>query len=188
MFFIVNKTKQTLVLGDLGVTLGPRQAVDLDKMVPRSKSDSSKYLRMANKSGQIEIRSKDGEKPKHPDKQPQVQSISLDGLHKEFKEMKEMMGQQTRGIGKSDLADFAKEIIKSIPKSTETVIYRQDGEKRESRTDEEVEINEDELVEINARAVDHILEGTNIKSMRYKEETKKDDLMNNIEELENLLG
>jgi len=187
MFFIVNKTKQTIILGDLGVTLGPRQAVDLDKIVSRSKSDSSKYLRMAKQNGQIEIRSKDGEKPKHPDKQPQTQPLSLDGLHKELKEMKEMMGQQTRGIGKSDLADFAKEIIKSIPKSTETVIYRQDGEKIENRAEEEVDINEEILEEINARAVNHIVEGTNIKSIKYKEEQQENTILDNIDELEGLL-
>ena len=188
MFFIVNKTKQTIILGDLEVTLGPRQAVDLDKMVPRSESDSSKYLKMAKKSGQIEVRSKDGEKPKHPDKQPQPQPLSLDGLHKELKDMKKMMeGKQTGGIDKGDLAEFAKEIISSIPKSTETVVYRQDGEKIESRTDEEVEIDEDLLVDINARAIDYIVEGTDVKSMKYKEEQQENTILDNIDELEGLL-
>ena len=63
MFFIVNKTKRNITLGDLGVNLGPRQAIDLDKArIPRSKSEASKSLKMAQKSGDVEVRFKD--KPK----------------------------------------------------------------------------------------------------------------------------
>jgi len=42
-----------------------------------------------------------------------------------------------------------------------------DGEKIEERTDEEVEMDEDKLVDINARTVDNIVGGTEIKAMKY---------------------
>ena len=47
MFFIVNKTKKTIVLGDLSITLGPKQAIDLDKIMKRHKSDDSISLKTA---------------------------------------------------------------------------------------------------------------------------------------------
>ena len=189
MFFIVNKTKQTIVLNDMGVTLGPRQAVDLDKIVPRSKSDSSKYLKMAKKNGHIEVRTKDGEKPKHPDKQPQAQPLSLDGFKKEIvDEIKTALSKQSQptavsGLDKKDLAEFAKEIISNIPKSTETVIYKQGQE--DIRQDEEVEI--DELGEMNKRVIDRMVENVKSVEIEHNEEIQKNDLDNNIAELEGLI-
>jgi len=191
MFFIVNKTKQTLVLGDLGVTLGPRQAVDLDKVVSRDKSDNSKSLKNAKKNGQVEVRSKDGEKPKHPEHQVISQPINvIDNLKKELiEEMKAVMSQQTKvptdSVSKEDLKNFAKEIIQSMPES-KTVIM-QGNNVVENRTDEEVEMNEDLLVDINARSVDNIVEGTDIKAIRYKEEQQENTILDNIDELEGLL-
>jgi len=191
MFFIVNKTKQTLVLGDLGVTLGPRQAVDLDKIVSREKSDNSKSLKNAKKKGEVEVRSKDGEKPKHVHRQEPSQPINvIDNLKKELiEEMKAVMSQQTKvptdSVSKEDLEDFAKKIIQSMPES-KTVIM-QGNNIVETRTDEEVEINEDLLVDINARSVDNIVEGTDIKQMKYKEEQQENTILDNINELEGLL-
>ncbi len=190
MFFIVNKMKQTVVLGDIGVTLGPRQAVDLDKLVGREKSEKSKSLKVAKRSGQIEVRIKDGEKPPKITSKSQP-TDSLEGFKRELiEELKGVMSQQPQpatpsGLNKEDLANFAKEIIKSMPKQ-ETVIIQ--GKGQEVRTDEEVEIDEDKLVDINARAVDNIVEGTDVKSMKYKEEKQENTILDNINELEDMLG
>ena len=191
MFFIVNKTKQTLVLGDLGVTLGPRQAVDLDKVVSRDKSDNSKSLKNAKKNGQVEVRSKDGEKPKHPEHQVISQPINvIDNLKKELiEEMKAVISQQTKvptdSVSKEDLKNFAREIIQSMPES-KTVIM-QGNNVVETRTDEEVEMNEDVLGEMNKRIVNKIVKNAEGTGIEYKEEKQKNDLDNNIAELEGLL-
>jgi hypothetical protein len=190
MFFIVNKTKGTVVLSDLGITLGPRQAVDLDKTVERHKSDASKTLKLSVKSGQIEIRSKDGEKPPHQDRKPSPQAQSnseLQSLKDDLKEMKDLLAQQSSssGLNKDDLHDFAQKIIKSIPKQ-ETVVQG-NSIRQEIRTDEEVEMDESLLVDINARTVDNIVGSTDIKVMKYKEEIQKNTILDNIDELEGLL-
>ena len=89
MFFIVNKTKETIVFSDLNVTLGPRQAIDLDKVVKREKSDSSKFLKMAKKKGIIQVRMKDGVKTKNlPHKNSE--GTSLDSFKNEI--INEMKG------------------------------------------------------------------------------------------------
>ena len=189
MFFIVNKTKQTVVLGDIKVTLGPRQAVDLDKLVGREKSEKSKSLKVAKHSGQIEVRIKDGKKPPKLTSKSQP-TDSLEGFKKELiEEMKGVMSNQsqpivTKGLNKEDLAAFAKEIIKAMPKS-ETVIIQ--GKGQEVRTDEEVEIKVEELGEMNKRAVDKMVENVKRVEIKHNEEIQKNDLDNNISELEGLL-
>ncbi len=189
MFFIVNKTKQVIAINDIGIILGPRQAVDLDRQISREKSEKSKELQYAKKKGLIEVRIKDGKKPDNPalkSKQPD----SLDSFKKEIiEEMKEALSQQAQpstpsGISKDDLKEFAKEIINSMPKQ-ETVVIQ--GQLQEVKTEEEVEVDSDVLSEINARAVSKMVKGTDVSGIKYKEEVKKDDIMCNIDELEQLL-
>lgn len=190
MFFIVNKTKGTIVISDIGVTLGPRQAVDLDKTMSRSKSESSEMLKSASKKGHIDIRIKDG--GQSPKMEPsQKVGNDLDDFKKEMlEEIKGLLSQQQqpipdKGLGKEDLVAFAQQIINNIPKP-ETVIIQ--GQPQETRTDDEVEIDEDLLVDINARAVDNIVDGSDIKSMNYKEEIQENTILDNIDELEGLIG
>lgn len=188
MFFIVNKTRKTITLGDLGISLGPRQAIDLDKTnIPRSKSDISQSLKNAKRNGDIEIRINDRPNSKViPNTKIKTPSDELGDMKKEIigemkDVMKEFLQAQRGGVSKEDL----QELIKAMPKSSETVVYRQEGEK--TRADEEVKMDEGLLVEINARTVDNIVEGTDIKSMKYKEETQENTILNNIDELEGLL-
>ena len=192
MFFIVNKTKQTIVLGDMGVTLGPRQAVDLDRIVSREKSNASKYLKAAKHKGQIEIRIKDGEKPRRVASKPQP-SNNLDSFKKDIiDEMKGLLSQQSqaiapKGLDKKDLAEFAKEIIKSMPKQEkETIIIK--GKQEEIRTDEEVEIDEETLAKINSRTIEGLVKDVKFENVKHKEHIEINNLEQNILELEDLLG
>jgi len=186
MFFIVNKTKNHITLGDIGVSLGPKQAIDLDKIMKRSKSDESTALKAASRRGEIEIRIKDRPKVKSiPNTSPAPNTLSgareLGEMKKEIiGEMRELLKGQG-GVSKEDLQKF----IDAMPKITETVIYRQDVEK--IREDEEVEIDEETLGEINKRAVNKMVENVESREVKYKQEKQKDDLMNNVSELEQLL-
>ena len=189
MFFIVNKTKGSIVISDIGVTLGPRQAVDLDKMMSRSKSESSRMLKGASKKGHIDIRIKDNGKTSNVSPAPKVEN-DLDDFKKEMlEEMKGLLSQQPTqtpqpGLGKEDLAAFAEHIINNIPKS-ETVIMQ--GQQPVVREDEEVEMDEEVLAKINARTVDKIVEGTDEVAVSYKEEKQESSILDNISELEDLL-
>jgi hypothetical protein len=194
MFFIVNKTKTTLVLSDVGVTLGPRQAIDLDKVVSRSKSESSKHLKQARKGGQIEVRMKDGEKPTSPIKTsseaPSLDSFKqdiIDEMKGSIKELsKELVVPQSdsNGINSKDLDALARRIIANMPKTSETVIIQES----KARTDEEVEVDEDKLSEISTRAVNEMVRDTEVKSINYKEEEQENTILDDAEELEDLLG
>jgi len=189
MFFIVNKTKKPISISDLNIVLGPKQAIDLDKVgIPRSKSEASRSLMMAKKNGDIEVRFQD--KPKSSIS-PIIQAPSNDlgDMKKEIigemkDAMKELLTNQTGGVSKADL----QELINAMPKATETVIYRQDQENVDQREDEEVEMDEEMMGEINARTVNNIVEGTEIKAVYHEEKQEENTILNNVDELENLLG
>lgn len=187
MFFIVNKTKHNVTLGDLGLNLGPRQAIDLDKVMQRAKSEASKSLKIAKKNGDIEVRFQD--KPKAPITPiAQPSSNNLGDIKKEIigeikDVMKEFLTSQTGGVSKSDL----QELINAMPKATETVIYRQDQENIVQREDVEVEMDEDMLAKINARTVNSIVEGTEMKAVHYEEKHEENTISNNVDELMDLL-
>jgi len=186
MFFIVNKTKGHVTLGDIGINLGPKQAIDLDKVMGRAKSNESRSLRAASKRGDIEIRVKDKPKSKAiPNTKPR--SNDLGDMKAEIigemkNTMRELLKGQSGGVSKEDL----QALIDSIPKATETVIYRHEGAK--IREDEEVEIDEGTLGEISKRAMDKMVKNAESKEIKYKEEKQENDLMDNINELEQLFG
>lgn len=188
MFFIVNKTKGTITLGDLGISLGPRQAIDLDRIMKRDRSEDSRSLKDAKKTGAIDVRIKDDPMS---DKTPDVKSLyrgpdlgsMKDEIIGEMKDvMKDLLKGQMGGVSKEDLRD----LINAMPKSTETIIIRQEGEK--TREDEEVEMDDEVLAKINARTVNEIVKDTEIKSIHCEEEIAENTILNNVDELENLLG
>jgi hypothetical protein len=190
VFFIVNKTKSNISIGDIGVTLGPRQAVDLDKIMNRSKSESSKSLISAKTRGDIEIRIKDEPKERKQTESHQRNSFDLsdmkDAIIGEVKDtLKELLKEQNNSISKDDFNEIAKMLLSSV-KNTETVIYRQDLPN--IRQDEEVDMDEEILAKINARTVDEIVKDTKIKSINYNQEKQEENtILSNVDELMDLL-
>ena len=189
MFFIVNKTKQHITLGDIGITLGPRQAIDIDKVMTMEKSENSHALKAAKANGDIEIRVKDRrESAAIPNSAPLKDSNVLGDMKKEIigemrDVMKEFLSNQSGGISKEDL----KELMESMPKVQETVIFRQDSGNIVKREDEEVEMDEETLSKINARTVNEIVKNTDSKSVHYEEKKIENTILNNVDELMGLL-
>jgi len=190
MFFIVNKTKHNVTIGDLDLNLGPRQAIDLDKIMDRSKSNTSKGLKAAKNNGDIEIRIKDESKshviPNIKSVQ-HVQSVDLKGMKDEIiDEMRSTVKELMIGreISKEDLQGITNTLIQALPK--QEIITQQ--EKKSIRQDEEVEMDGNILVDMNKRVVDKMVKNVESVGIKYEEGIKEDDIMNNIEELEGLLG
>ncbi len=186
MFFIINKTKKHITLPDIKISLGPRQAIDLDRIMDRSESDKSRHLRLARANGDIEIRVKDGEKKR--DRVVQVKSDGpdirkmKDEIINEIKSLK-LADKPTDSLSREDLIIAMRELMKEM--STKEIIIR---EGKSVVSDEEiVDIDKDLLVDINVRAVDKRVKDVKMESVNYKEESKEDDLLSNIDELEELL-
>jgi len=126
MFFIVNKTKGTITLGDLGskgLSLGPRQAIDLDKIMKRSQSEESKALKNAKDRGDIEVRIKDETKPTKVVKDKGVSSSpDYKEMKKEIvKEVKGVMSDLLKGQGGVSKEDLKQILYKAQPKKIEEI-------------------------------------------------------------------
>lgn len=194
MYFVVNKTKKPITIGDIPITLGPHQAIDLERINKREIAEKSQHLKIAKSRGEIEVRINDKIKTKY-NKKVEIEKENrtgkdiideLKGMREELKNLKTQPLQSQEGISKEDLIDVLKEVIKGMPKEKVIINNRESGEKYNS-DEEEVEINEDLLAEINKKAVEKITKNTKISSVNYKEEKKKDDIMNNVSELEGLI-
>lgn len=189
MFFIVNKTKSPIILNDLKITLGPRQALDLDQRFPREKSNYSKDLISCVTRGQIEIKRKDGEKKEVNvvNKEIITQNIDVDKMKDELKkefniginDIKEQilkLNIPSNSISGDELTKILAQIFPNI-KQSENI-----------NKEEEVEINEDVLSTIHAKAVDKLTKNVEMKKANYDEKIVTNTLDQNISELENLLG
>lgn len=191
MFFIVNKTKKHITLPDIKISLGPRQAIDLDKIMDRTESEKSKHLKAAKSKGDIEVRIKDGEKKKVHIIQEKIDGPDIGKMKDEIiKEMKneikslKLGDKSSDGLSKEDLLAAMRELMSAMP--AKEVIIR---EGKSIDSDEEVvEIDNNLLGEINKRAVNKMVKDVKMESVSYKEDNKENDLMDNISELEDLLG
>jgi hypothetical protein len=192
MFFIVNKTKQRIVLGDLGVSLGPRQAIDLDKIVKRERSEKSGHLILAKNKGEIEIRIKDSDAKKVIPNTPTDSNADLN-------KMKDDIVSELRG----SIQQLAQQISASKPGSSNVVLSDEDvrnltqqimdkiPSERKSDSDtlkeEDIEMDGNVVSDINARAVNKMVKNTDISGIKYKEEKLDSKILGDMKELEKLL-
>ena len=194
MFFIVNKTKKSIILGDISISLGPRQARDLDKTMGREKSDNSKHLKAAVKKGIIQIKRKDGIEKVKIIKEviadsglDKAKDEIMNEMKKEMNKLRDHIKTGKDGITSEELTKIMKDVISNLPQSTTTIIREKGGESL--REDDEVEIDEEVLSDIHKRAVNELIRGVVPGDMNYKEEkSESDELDNNISELEDLLN
>lgn len=186
MFFIVNKTKNHVSLPDINISLGPRQAMDLDRIMKREISENSRHLRAARANGDVEIRVKDEPKKQidiQPTKEINNPIKEIEDLRKEIEKLSNTISGSNSGVSKEDLLEILKNLL------TPTVVKQVSSKEEinENEEEEEVEMDEETLIKINARTMDRKVEGSNIKSVHYKEENKNNTILNNVDELEGLL-
>jgi len=194
MFFIVNITKGPVTLEDIKISLGPHQAIDLDKVMNRSESDKSKHLKNAVAKGHIKIKRKDVETKESQIivKKENVGNIK-DELMNEIKQgmsdiSKTLLNQinyQKEGISTNDLDKMTEKILEKIQEGGQTIIIQKGEEK--NNEEEDVKIDEKTLTDIHKRAVNKLTEKSKTGSISYQEESVNDDLDDNISELEGLL-
>jgi len=207
MYFIVNNKKNEIVISDLKLCLGPRQAMDLDKIFKREQIEYSKDLKLSVKKGIVTIRQKSSSGTEHQN--VIINSNSAIGSEDIEKIKNELTKEIRDGIGsiRNDLEhqEGNKQILpvnpnlemselKNMLSQLTSVVGNMsknskidDNNKELEEEEVDVMLDEEVLADINARAVNKIVEGSNVNSMKYKEEIKKDDLITNIDELEQFL-
>lgn len=194
MFFIVNKTKHTIAISDLKLSLGPRQGVDLDKIMSRGISNKSKLLKRLSKKGIIFIQRKDEENKNikiesHIDN---TDKSDIQELKKEFREgIKELTNELKKqsnndnSISKNDLQELVTQMM-SMMQQNQTVVRYIEREKESE--EEDVKMDENVLTDIHARAVKNLIKDSEMGSINYKKEKIKNNIDDKVDELENLLG
>ena len=194
MYFVINKTKKHITFQDIKITLGPRQCVDLQKIMKKEKYENSRHLRIAQGNGDIEIRisrkeSKKQEKTiiKKDGSAVDMEKIKND-IIKEMKNEFKNVGKKEDSLSKKDLIEIMTEVIKNLPKEKITVIREKGTKEEEFDDDEKVEIDEELLGEINKRAVEKMVKNVKSREIKYKEEKQRNDIDSSVDELENLLG
>lgn len=192
MFFIVNTTKQSLIIADLKLPLGPRQGVDLDKRYTREQSEKSKGLKSLISKGLISVKNKT---------EPIVESRFIQEVHNhshnEFdaEKMKlEIMNGLKEAIAESlppqpqpqpqpqpniNMEELAQMIAKMVPRGQQP--------NNPISKDEEVKVDEGVLADIHSRTVSKIVEGVESGDINCESSKTENDIDNNIDELENLL-
>jgi len=193
MFFIVNKTKAEVYITDIKLKLGPRQAIDLDKVVGREKSEGSEDLKKKVRGGFVEIKRKDQissyriqEEPKATDGKKELMAEIRLALKEVGNEIKQGIDKPATGLSKEDLMSVMREVMADMPQASNTVIMKE-VEKNISR-DFDVEMDESLLADIHARAVNDLTKDTKSGRVNYKNEKVIGSIDDNVSELENLLG
>ncbi len=192
MYFVINKTKKHITFQDISISLGPRQCIDLQRIMKKEKYENSRHLRIAQGNGDIEIRisRKESKKQqqnviKKDDSAVDIEKMKND-IIKEMKNEFKNIGKKEDSLSKKDLIEVMTEVIKNLPKEKITVI-REKGRETEF-DDEKVEIDEELLGEINKRVVEKMVKNVKSEEIKYKEEKQKSDIEDSVSELEDLLG
>lgn len=192
MFFIVNVTKNTICISDLSISLGPRQATDLDERIDRWKVEKSKDLKSLIKTGRIKIKHKDGYVSKESAAVPEKDNSDfLDSLKQDIN------SQIQRGI--ADLKDSIKGNGQPEPSNNEELLaMMQNLIQQVSKNNqpinnvvqnqvEEEDMDENVLSNIHAKSMDKRTKNLEAGNLNYIAEEVDNSIDNNISELENLL-
>ena len=196
MFFIVNTTKSDIKIDDINIKLGPRQAMDLDKIMGREKSGTSKDLRLKISKGIIDVRRKDVINPVKIS-QPVVNNTAdmnkmKEELLQEMKsqlnlvgsEIKEQINKNKQGVSIEDITNAVRQVVASMPQASSQVVLQKVKEEFYGEAD----IDESLLADIHARAVNELTKETKVGHIDYKKAKSVDNIDNNVSELEELLG
>jgi hypothetical protein len=200
MFFIVNTTKQSLSISDLKLILGPRQGIDLDVKHIREVSEKSKGLKSLISKGLITVKNKtepevkshfvqevhnhnsnfDAEKMK-ADIMNGLKDVIAESLPQQLQQPQQP--QQSAPQPNIDMKALAKMIASMMPQG-QPVIQKEIFVPQ----DEEVKVDEGVLADIHSRAASKIVKGAESGEANFNIEKTNNDIDDNIDELENLLG
>ena len=191
MFFIVNTTKQSLSIADLKLILGPRQGIDLDTKYSREQSEKSPGIKTLISKGLISVKNKT---------EDIIESRFIQEVHNHQNEfdaekmkkdiISELKNAIADGIPKQqsqsnmDMKELAKMIALMVPQTPQTAIQTSNNES----LDEDVEVNEGVLADIHSRTVSKMVEGVESGDINCEASITNNDIDENIDELENLLG
>jgi len=185
MYLIANSTSSFVELADLGVSLKPKQALDLHAMGYKGKSESSSDLKKAIKNGWIKVLKKDKVAIRKEIIKERIVERTSDGN-------KEEMLRSIRKIIQEEIKNIKIDNSNSVPNNlleTLSELIKNGGDKQniDSNLFNDDGVDIEKMQEIHMKVAKKVMKGAS-SSVNYEEEKVKDSSMkSNIAELEDLI-
>lgn len=198
MYFIVNKSKNVIVISDLGIRLGPRQGADLDSLVGREKAEQSKWLKHSIHKGQIEVKNKDNPYKEEINKQQAVNNpnsnVDIEKIKNDITNSvveaisdKILQNNQPSKNEKIDVDKIADSIYKKMKEEgLSSSEISKNNVKEIIKEEEDEDIDGDILADIHSRSMDKLNKDIKSGDIKYEKEKSSNSLDDNISELEDL--
>jgi len=196
MFFIVNTTKQSLSIADLKLILGPRQGIDLDVKYSRDQIDKSQGLKSLISKGMISVKNKTEQlietnfiQEVHNHNEFNAEKMKLDIMNGLKEALAESLPSQTPQVQQPqqppnmDMEALAKMIASMMPQGQQVI-----QNDKFTPQDEEVKVDDNVLASIHSRAASKIVKGVESGEAVFNTEKTSNDIDDNIDELEDMLG
>jgi hypothetical protein len=191
MYYVVNKTSNNLVIGDIKFELGPKKAIDLEQIRKRSEIDDSSDLKLAIKSGLVDVRR--DSKRKKVEKTIEVQhtverqevEVDVDSIREA---VKDEIKQQLKSLPAGDSGGAE---LKDLMKDLQSLLISSKGQQSSSpglpQVDDGFELDDETLANVHAKHIKRATEGT-VAKVDYEEKDISTSISKNVDELDNLLG
>jgi len=203
MYFIVNKTIQSVILADLKqLELGPHQAIDLDKLHDRHVLDNSKDLSHAIKQGLIQVRQKTNQNHNEEPVQEKeaVQQLNTEDIKADLrKEFQSQIGELTNALKDSvanpELMSVLQQLKSAISEgqfTQQTIVKEKETIVERPVAGAEISTGVDDTLDpkiagkIHAKAVDRLAKESKGK-VTYQQDKIADSVEKNVDELDGLL-
>ena len=193
MYLIANSSGKQMIIGDLGLVLKPKQAIDLHKVKLKTIPERSGDLSLCVKKGLVKVLKQDSKKSKKiienvsnvTNVNTMDQKKLLESIRSIIKEeVKSQSPQIIQGQDNKDVMAAIQELMKTVKTQKGTVVIR-DGKVTES--EEDLGLDHDTLVKIHSKTVDKRMTDTEGK-MEYEDQEIIDIGMgDDLSELEDLL-
>ena len=184
MYFVVNGTQQQIIISDLKLNLGPKQATDLDIHFGREQLERSRNLKSLIAEGKIQVKRKDDVNKVVPQIiEKESSNIDVDKMKKEISDVvkdtisKSMPQQQPFNM---------EELIKTLSEMMKNNNTGQPSIK--INTEQEVEMDDKILADMHSRVVEKIVKDVKTSDISYIEgKGEAENINKNVSELEGLL-
>lgn len=191
MYFIVNTLAREITIADIKLTLGPKQAIDLDRYIGRSKFQDSKNLQEAIRAKIIEVRSDTGLKKEEAPPPPQIiekQVLDIDKLKEEIrKELRQELKEQFQS-NPNDSAQILNAIRDLTSKVSAGVPVYKNQENGSEKTSGNDDIDEAILLKIHEKAAERMSKGVKESNVSSETQQVSGSLDHIASELEDLIG
>jgi len=161
MYLIANASGKQMVIGDIGLVLKPKQAIDLHKINLKIDPNKSRDLGISIRKGFVKVLKKDSKKSKkivenitniNTMDQKKLLSSIREIIKQEVKNQTSQPTQILQGQDNQEILEAIQNVMSAVKTQKGTVVVR-DGKVIENK-EKDLSLDHDTLVEIHSKTVD----------------------------------